>query len=231
MVTPEFAIPTPTWWGNAAAVLLELINPDMTPVDQTWARLLCEIVEGYGVLTIVDESRTGYGRTGSLWAHQQWGIDPAITVLGGAGGGGLPFGAVVAPRRVFDSYLIPRRQFGACAAICRAGAVVLEQITPVLCEHVTDAGHVFDDAVAELAHQFPDIVAGSHGIGLAKGLVCVTEQIARRFFIEAVGHGLMLRPPTGRVVTVTPPLLISEEEIRRAVDLMADACLDWTEPL
>ena len=76
----------------------------MTPVDATWARSVTEIVERYGVMSIVDESRTGYGRTGWLWVHQQCGIDPTITILGGAGGGGMPFGAVVAPRRVFDSY-------------------------------------------------------------------------------------------------------------------------------
>jgi acetylornithine aminotransferase len=218
-------------WGTIAAFVLELVDPDLRQLDEGWVRLTTERAERRGTQVIVDESRTGYGRTGSLWCHQQYGLDPAITVLGGAGGGGLPFGAVVASHRAFEAYPVPARLFGATAAICRAGSVVLSQLTPMLLEHVVDCGHVFDEAVTELYHQFPDIVTGSHGLGLSKGLVCATEDAAQRFFAGCVGHSLLLRPPVGRTLTITPPLVISESELRHAVDVMASVALDWTEPL
>lgn len=216
---------------DTAAVVLELFGPDMVPMDQGWARNVAERAQATGSLVIADERRTGFGRTGSMWAFEQYGLDPDITVLGGAGGGGFPFGAVVAPKHYFDAHRPPQRLFGASPVVCAAGLAVLEQITEPLLEHVKDCGHVFTEAATELAAQFPDIIVGSTGRGLAQAVLCRDEDTAVRFFAEAVRHGLLLRPPQGRAITVTPPLVISESEVRWAVDLMASACLDWVDPL
>ena len=230
-VLAEGSVPPAMWWDDTAALALELINTDMSPLDPVWARTLCETAERAGVLVILNEARTGYGRTGSMWCQEQYAIDPAITILGGAGGGGFPFGAVVAGPQYFDLYEHPPRIFGASPVICQAGLSTLEQISGPLLEHVIDCGHVLTDAVTELRHQFPDIISGSQGIGLEQALLCRTEDIAARLFPELLTQGLLLRPPTGRAIPVTPPLVISETELRWAVDLMAAACLDWSDPL
>ncbi len=93
---------------------------------------------------IIDETRTGYGLTGVLWAQQLYGIEADITVLGGAGGGCFPFGAVVAPSLYFDGCRPASRQAGN-PVICAAGKATLDQLTPTLLEHVTDVGIVLGD--------------------------------------------------------------------------------------
>lgn len=217
---------------DAAAVMCELINFDMSPVEQVWARMLTETAERAGAAVIIDETRTGYGRTGSMWAHEQWGIDPDITILGGAGGGGFPFGAVVSRADLFAAYAPVQRLFGASPVICQAGLITLGKLTPLLLEHVVDAGHLLTDSLTELRNQFPDLIAGHCGIGLAHGLILSTPEAATRFFQDVLAQGLLVRPPIhGRVIPITPPLVTPEGELRRAVDAMASVCLDWTEPL
>lgn len=219
-------------WAAIAAVRLELIGSDMTPMDASWARMAAEKAETMEAVVIVDETATGYGRTGSLWAHQPYGIDPTITVLGGAGGGGFPFGAVVSSRANFAAYTPPQRLFGASPVICCAGWSVLDQITPELCAHVRTTGRIFATGMVELVGQFPDLIQGSRGMGLAQGISFCSPAVASWFQRAAPTAGLLVRAPVcERIIPVTPPLIISEAEMRRTVDLVASVCLDWTGPL
>lgn len=209
-----------------------MVGPDLVPGEQDKIRLQVDKAERAGAMVIVDETRTGFGRTGSLWAHEQYGIDPDITVLGGAGGGGFPFGAVVAGAHLFEALKPTGRLFGGSSVICQAGLATLEQITGPLLEHVRDVGHIFTDGVAELRAQFPDLIAGSRGLGLLQGLTLTSPGVAQKFHREAQAAGMLVRPPVdGRVIPITPPLVISEAEMHRLIDLISSVCLDWTEPL
>ena len=127
------------------------------------------------------------------------------------------------PRSISTSTSIPQRIFGASPVICQAGLATLEQITGPLLEHVTDCGHIFTEAVAEAHNQFPEIIVRQpgHRAGAGPGAVPMTRS-------PAVFHRGRDRPraaaapsrPAG-CITITPPLVISEVEMRRAVDLMA----------
>ena len=216
---------------ETAALLVDLVLPDITPIEAPWVKMATEKAHAAGSLVIVDETVTGYGRTGALWAHQSYGIDPTITVLGGAGGGGLPFGAVVAPAALFASWRPPQRLFGASAVICQAGRITLERITPALLENATEVGHAFAEGIGQLVGQFGDLIVGQRGVGLLRGIVFTSESAAAWFHLQARGAGLLMRMPLGCVIPVTPPLTIPESEMARAVDLFAGVCLDWPGPL
>lgn len=162
-----------------------------------------------------------FGRTGSLWVERD--LDDCAVVLGPAGGGGLPFAAVVAPPGWLDGILIP--SMSNHPLTCAVAKAVLDQVTPELLAHVTSAGNVLATGLQELAAQFPNIVQPSpSGVGLLQKLT-TTEQVDRPKFREACqAKGLLMHPD----FTLTPPLVIDEVEVRQAIDIIADVCLDWS---
>lgn len=216
-------------WEDQAALVLHFVSKAGKPLDpDTLAVAVSQAHQG-GALIIADESRTGFGRTGMLWGQERWQVVADITVVGGAGGGGYPFGAVVAPASYFDVVAdeVSRRPQAGHPAICAAGYATIEAITGPLLEHVTDAGHVLDDGLAELQAQFPELIEDHSGVGLMHYLRFRKTADATQFVAACREKGLLVHPERSRTVELTPPLIASELEVRRGVDLMGSACLDW----
>jgi len=224
-----------------AGVILELVQGEAgcIPMDKDWIQQLVQRVQSAGGVVIIDEVQTGYGRTGTFLAQEQYGVDADITCLGKAGGGGLPFGAVVSSRENFEKLQSPALShlstFGGNPLVMAAGLATLEQIDGMLLEHVVDAGHKLEDGIASLANQFPEIVVGQRGLGLMRGLILKDPSLTEPFYLLARQKGLILhfKLNAGNCLRMSPPLIISEREIGRAVDIMADVCLDlegWESP-
>lgn len=182
-------------------------------------------------LVIFDESKLGFGRLGTMWAQQHYDVKPDFTVLGGPLGGGLALGAVVASPEAF-SYTLPyvSQQAGSPLA-CAAGANQLRALNPGVLEHVKEAGAVFAEALREISDQFPGYVVTNTGAGLWQTIEFQSELQAQRFEVDARRHELLVSPPVGSSLTLTPPLIASTEEITRGVDLIADTLLEWGDEL
>jgi 4-aminobutyrate aminotransferase-like enzyme len=171
-----------------------------------------------------DETKTGFGRTGKLWGFQHDGTKPDIVILGPGGGGGLPFAAVVARTAMFTPDV--RREIPMMAAhpvVCVAAAAVLEHLQPELLSHVVEMGRVLTEGLGQLHAQFPEHIAPPHqsGVGLLQCLP-ITDKVDAQKFRAALMHGGLLTHPD---LTLTPPLTITEQEVRQAIDVIADACL------
>ncbi|QDH91781.1 aminotransferase [Mycobacterium phage Phrappuccino] len=173
---------------------------------------------------IHDESGTGFGRTGRMWGSDP--DDDAVVLLGPAGGGGLPFAALVASAEQFDGISPP--PMAAHPLACTAGTAVLSQLTPELLQHVAAMGTVLADGLAEVAEQFPAVirsVAGPpDGVGLLQKITTVDLEDTQRLFEACRDRGLLLH----HTLYLTPPLVITEQEVKQAVDILADVCLDWS---
>lgn len=217
------------YWQHVNSLLISMVCDDGHVVDPEWLLRLTDLARTYEVKIIVDESRTGFGRLGTMWGHQSIGLVPDLTILGGPVGGGFALGAVVAMEAVWHhsgAHWSVSPQAGSPVA-CAAGAGVLRAINPGVLEHVKEAGGTFDHALQELVSQFGEYPARTHGMGLWRTLEFKTSALANSFVVEARKRGLLLAPPVGSSIVLNPTLIASEMELVRGVDLMADTLLDW----
>jgi acetylornithine/succinyldiaminopimelate/putrescine aminotransferase len=90
---------------NTAAVVLELIQAEsgVKPANEVFINEVAKICKHHGALLIVDEIQTGFGRTGTLFAFEQYGITPDVLCIAKGMGGGLPIGAFIADKKIMNS--------------------------------------------------------------------------------------------------------------------------------
>ncbi|HUE08605.1 MAG TPA: aminotransferase class III-fold pyridoxal phosphate-dependent enzyme, partial [Acidimicrobiales bacterium] len=196
-----------------------------------------------GVLLVCDEVATGFGRTGTLFASEQCGLRPDLLCLGkGITGGYLAMSATATSGRVFDAFLgadlgpetfYHGHSYGGNAL---AAAVALEHL------NLVESWDVLANVRAR-ATQLADLlamrVAPNHAVrevrqrGLMVGVELAPPRDGlrwgRRVCAGAVERGVLLRP-LGDVVVVMPPLTITEDEVVRIVDALAEALNEVTGP-
>lgn len=202
------------------ALLLATLDTHAMPVPvEPWVAA----ARSLGIPVIVDESVTGFGRTGPMWSAPPDAAD--ITVLGGPVGGSLPLGAVVGPAHYFDGPIDVSSQAGNPLA-CAAGAAVWAILSMGILEHTAETAPVLTSALIELADQFPEHIAGFHGKGHLRGIRL--RRPDPQFHLRARQAGLLVAPPVdGQTVVISPPLVASPLELKRGVDMLADAVLSW----
>ena len=208
-------------WDRVGALLLSPVDTDFRPLPvREWMLMARQA----GVPVIVDESVTGFGRTGPLWGQESVGVDADLTVLGGPVGGGFPLGAVIGGSALFSSPPDVSPQ-SASPMSCAAGAATLLAVGLGVLDHARETATVLTGSLDELAAQFPELVEGHHGSGLLRGLRLTRP--AAGFHLTARSVGLHLAPARGSVIGVAPPLIASDLEVKRGVDMLADALLSW----
>lgn len=172
---------------------------------------------------IFDEVQTGVGRTGSLWAHTHWGIEPDIMTLAKGLGGGFPIGATLAK----ESWCVfgagdHASTFGGNPLACAVALAVLQEIEATgLVGHVGAVGRYFRERLS-------DLVAGDPRVKevRGKGLLVAVEfqrEIARDLVDRLREHGLIANAVNARTLRFVPPLIVSQEEVDEALDLLSQA--------
>jgi adenosylmethionine-8-amino-7-oxononanoate aminotransferase len=197
---------------------------------------LVEACRRHDVLLLVDEVATGFGRTGTMFASEQCGLRPDLMTIGkGLTGGYLPLSATVASDRVYAAFLGPdlsERTFyhgHSYSGNALAAAVALRHLR-LLAERDVVAGvraraatlrRLAGERLAPLA-----AVADVRLCGLMGGVELAPPadglRWGRRVCAAAVRRGVLLRP-LGDVVVLMPPLTISDGEVERIVDVLAEA--------
>jgi adenosylmethionine-8-amino-7-oxononanoate aminotransferase len=195
----------------------------------------------HDVLVVVDEVATGFGRTGTLFACEQWGWRPDLLCLGkGITGGYLPMSATVATGRVFDAFAdrdLGERTFfhgHSYGGNALAAAVALRHlelvIEPDVLANVRARAGQLHARLAERISGLP-AVGEVRQCGLMAGIELAPSEEGllwgRRVSRAATRRGVLLRPLSD-VVIVMPPLSITEAEIDRIVDVLADSIVEIT---
>jgi adenosylmethionine-8-amino-7-oxononanoate aminotransferase len=195
----------------------------------------------HDVLVVVDEVATGFGRTGTLFACEQWGWRPDLLCLGkGITGGYLPMSATVATGRVFDAFAdrdLGERTFyhghsyGGNALAAAVALRHLDMVTePTVLANVSARAAQLRAGLAARIGGLP-AVGEVRQCGLMAGIELAPPADGllwgRRVSRAATRRGVLLRP-LGDVVIVMPPLSITAAEIDRIVDALAGAIEEIT---
>lgn len=210
---------------NTAAVMLELVQGEggVRPADPAFVAELSRFCRDREILLMVDEVQTGMGRTGTLFAFQQYAVTPDVVTLAKGLGNGIPVGAMMA-----RSELIPVFGPGSHAstfggnplAMAAARAVLGEIRRPELLSHVRAQGERLLSSLREKLKDHP-LVRDIRGLGLMIGIELTKE--AAPVIHRAREQGLLVLPAGPRVIRLLPPLIVTEEMVDRAVDVLADS--------
>jgi predicted acetylornithine/succinylornithine family transaminase len=179
---------------------------------------LRDTCDHYGALLVFDEIQCGMGRTGKLWAHEHFGVQPDMMTLAKALGGGLPIGATLMTDAV--AHVMGTGDHGSTFAggpvICRAAQVVLERVSdPAFLAHVTAMGALLRDRLTEL--NSPHITE-VRGLGLMVGVEMDIDVIP--LANAGYQHGVLVINAGPNVLRLLPPLIVEERHIDRFIDAL-----------
>jgi len=222
--------------GDVACVLAEpvrctTVNP---PPDGYWP-LIREACDRHGALLIFDETAVCLGRTGTMFAFENFGVTPDIVTLGkGLGGGIFPLAAIVA-RRDFDragNIALGHYTHEKSPVACAAGLAAIEVIEREgLLSRARALGLAVLDRLRAMADAHP-LVGDARGIGLSMGVELVLSgnqpatAEADKVLYRCLERGLSFKISGGNFLTLTPPLTITDEEMVRALDILETSIAD-----
>ncbi len=205
------------------AVLLEPVQGEggIRCPEPGYLAAIRDLCDQTGTLMILDEVQTGIGRTGKLFAHEHFGIQPDIMTLAKALGNGLPIGAMLARESVAAAFTPGSHAstFGGTPIITAAALEVMKLIEREnILDHCVEVGAYFENALEKLKDRH-EVIEDVRGKGLLLGIKLATEgaPIVKR----CMERGFLINCIQNSILRFIPPLIISKEEIDSLI-----ACLD-----
>jgi acetylornithine/succinyldiaminopimelate/putrescine aminotransferase len=182
-----------------------------------------EICTKNGALMLLDEVQSGMGRTGTLFAHQHFGVAPDAMSLAKGIAGGAPLGAILATEELAAAFTpgTHASTFGGNPLATAAACAVVDLLEEGLLEHVQRVGGVLTEKLRALPQRSPR-VTGERGMGLWRA-VLLGEDLAAKIVAKARELGLLVNAIGDRILRLAPPLTVSEAEIDEAVSLLGQA--------
>jgi len=220
---------------EVAAIILEPMQGtagNVIPPDD-FIHAVREIADEFGALLIADEILTGFGRTGTMWASEQFGLKPDIMTIGKGIGGGFPLSAVASSfermsAKPFGEPSGSSSSYGGNPLAAAAGLAAVEAILDEkLVENSARVGALMLDALKELQNKYR-FIGDVRGRGLMIGVELVADRatkvpldrtITRALFHEALERGLVTMSYS-HVIRINPPLVITEDEAMRGIDIL-----------
>ena len=207
---------------TVACVMLELIQAEtgITPANKEWVIALRKKCDALCILLIVDEIQSGFGRTGTLFAFEQFGIVPDILLVGKALGGGLPLGAFIASPNLMSTLtqspvLGHITTFGGNPVSCAAGKAALE-----ILHHSGWIEAVTEKEKYLLAHLHHPAILQINHFGLWMSLQFENADLAKKVAAACVENGIItdwFLFAEDRI-RIAPPLSITIDELIVAIE-------------
>lgn len=210
--------------GKTCAVMLEPIQGEsgVNIPHEGYFRKVREWCDEKGLLLILDEIQTGIGRTGTLFAYEQLGIEPDVMTLAKGLGGGVPIAAFLAKEKA--SVFSPGEHgstFGgnplACSVACATLKFILENS---ILENVRKVGHYLKSKLINLQSRF-DFVREVRGRGLLWA-VEFNSDISADVVQDCMERGLLVNPVKPNAIRLMPALIVQKEEVDEAVGILRE---------
>ena len=213
--------------ATTAGFLVEPVQGEggIRPATQEFLRGLRQLADDHGLLLVLDEVQCGYARTGTLFAHEQYGIVPDVLAAAKGIGGGFPLGACLATEKAAAGMVIGTHgsTYGGNPLAMAAGEAVLDVILePAFMDHVRDMGARLRAALEQMIPNHDHLFEEVRGIGLMLGVKLKSD--SRRFVAHCRDeHGLLTVAAGENVVRVLPPLVIEQAHIDEFVAKLSEA--------
>ena len=207
---------------EVAAVMIEPIQGEggINIATDEYMQAIRRLCDDNGAVMICDEVQTGMGRTGKWFGYQHFDIEPDIITMAKALGGGVAIGAMMAKEEVAAS-LVPGKHastFGGNALVCAAAIAVIEAIEEEnLLENANQLGRYTMDKLEKLKQKH-DIIDSVRGVGLMIGVQLNGSGV--EIVNKCLEKGLRINCTQGTVLRFMAPMIATEDQIDRAVDIL-----------
>ncbi|HTE26412.1 aspartate aminotransferase family protein [Flavitalea sp.] len=213
--------------ASTACVILETVQAEKGVIepDINWLMAIREKCNDTGTLMVMDEIQTGFGRTGTVWGFERYGIIPDIILLGKALGGGMPLGAFIADKKLMDLFthspvLGHITTFGGHPVSCAAGLAAFEVLLDKeLVKKIEAKQSLFQQLLGNLEGCL------LRSVGLLMALEFESFELNKKVIDRCLGDGVLtdwfLFAP--HCMRIAPPLTISKKEIRKACGVIQTA--------
>lgn len=210
---------------DTIGVILEPIQGEggIHVADHSFMKGVRELCDQYDALMILDEIQCGVARTGSMYAYQQYGIEPDIVASAKALGGGFPIGAVLAKEEVSKAFTPGTHgtTYGGNPLACAASKAALQTIIDEnLAEQATEKGNYFVDKVRDIAKDW-DAIREVRGLGLMIGVDLAFK--GSKVVEHMMDKGVLANCTSDTVIRLVPPLIISKEELDTVFDVLVES--------
>ncbi len=207
---------------KTCAIILETVQGEggIYPAEKEFLQGVREICDKRDIVLILDEIQCGMGRTGTMFAWQQYGVKPDIMTVAKALGCGIPVGAFVAVERVAKA-MQPGDHgttYGGNPLACAAVNKVFELFEEGnIVEHVNEVSGYLEEKLEEMIKKY-DIVKTRRGKGLMQGLELTIP--AQDIILKALQKGLILITAGQNIIRLVPPLIITKEHIEEMAEIL-----------
>lgn len=205
---------------DVCAIILEVVQGEggVCSLDHEYLQGVQTLCHQYDALLIIDEVQTGVGRTGTMFAYQQFGLTPDIITLAKGLGGGLPIGAFVLGEKVQDTLGKSDHgsTFGANPVSCAGANAVLAKIDDAFLAEVKRKGEKLQKALAAL----PKVKSVS-GLGLMIGVEFEEGTKAADIVAKCIEKGVLFLTAKTKL-RLLPPLIINDEQIEKGIALLKE---------
>ena len=214
---------------KTCAIILETMQGEggIYPADAAFLQGIRALCDEKDIVLILDEIQCGMGRTGYLFAYQEYGIKPDIATVAKALGCGVPVGAFVLNEKLAENSLKPGDHgttYGGNPFALRAVSTVFDIYEETgLVAHVKETAPYLEKKLDEIAAAHSDIFAGRRGKGFLQGLIVNADHKVGDIILAAQKEGLLTISAEGNVLRLAPPLIVTEKEIDEMAEKLGRA--------
>jgi Ornithine/acetylornithine aminotransferase len=179
-----------------------------------------EVCTKHGIVLIFDEIQSGLGRTGKMWAGENWKTIPDIMCLAKGLAGGVPIGLTLSKPEIVEVLRVGEHSstFGGNPLACAAGAATIGSLNEdKLVENAADVGGYFKDGLLELKEKHR-IVRDVRGLGMMLALELRFD--VRNLLLDGIRHGLLMLYSGKNILRLLPPLVMDKETISQSLETM-----------
>jgi acetylornithine/LysW-gamma-L-lysine aminotransferase len=204
------------------SVILEPIQGEtgiIVPPDDLLPKIR-EICDRRNLVLIFDEIQSGLGRTGKMWAGQNWNTTPDIMCLAKGIAGGIPMGLVLAKQEIMDAMKLGEHSstFGGSPIACAAGTATIEAlIDDHLVDNAAKMGVHLKEGLNRLQEKHK-IVRQVRGIGMMIGVELRFD--VKEILFDGIRRGLLILYSGRNILRLLPPLVMDEMTVSRAIDII-----------